>query len=174
VDPEERVKAYGVIMKNGAASKPIETANGPITLGKTTFAEALSSGLAKVSSVCGAKHEYQYEVSQSSGATGNREYAFGVTLTAVNSASAAEKFSSVACNPEVEAAVQEYVYKGIALESDLLAPPQNYEGYLASTRAMREATAINSIFVTAPGTEIVEEMINIHPSEISDVDPWRK
>ncbi|WP_350000923.1 hypothetical protein [Pseudarthrobacter sp. WHRI 8279] len=169
VDRSGIVAAYGVVMKDGVDSPPIEVPGGTITLGKDTFVTAWAvagGGPSKVGGAVGAHHQYYYEMTADTpGAWNYQNIAVGVTSISAQPPKWDKGSPCVVCDDAVNGALQEQ-YAGTPPETEFT--PLRSRDYITATSHVRETTEIDSVFITAPTVEISDEMLLLHPSEIPE------
>lgn len=169
VDRSDIVAAYGVIMKDGVNSPPIELPEGTVTLGEDTFATAeryFGGNPRKVGGAAGAHHHYYYEMKTNTpGAFNYQNFAVGVTSVSAQPPNWDKGSPCMVCDDAVFAALQQ-VYAAAPIASEFVAP--HSFSFFSATSDARETTIIDSVFVTAPTIEISDGMLLLHPSSIPE------
>ena len=168
VGDDDTVSVYGVIMKDGEKSNPIDVPGGleDVVLGESTVAEIMNMPK-EAGGYCGAHHGQYYEATSGYGYNNMQSYAAGVTTTAITHAPADNKVLSPCGSYDILDAVADI---DSDIGNDNLHPVP--EDYFDRVRGPRSRLVIDSLFVTAPVVEFRPDMLGLHESEVGPVDDF--
>ena len=171
VDDTQTVRAYTITVQVPDAPSPIKVGSAVIEFGKTTIASASIGPVDIVAGACGAHIFAYYEVSGNSNAQNAQRLAVGHTAAGYYDEPAEWSVDTLLC-PDIDAAPYEPLY---------VAPPSDEALYVAdlyqpdsdtlqAQADVRGRTLVNTVSITAPGTELAPEMLSLHPDFANDFE----